>query len=101
MVQLLYQFFQPSLNITASLLLPQDETWRKLNKFVCTISDGLQAIRAKYKADDEKPDSMNDRTLLFVEMKLDCCVFLWKLSFLKTLEITTPLKSGPHRAHSP
>ncbi|PMD49575.1 uncharacterized protein K444DRAFT_290884 [Hyaloscypha bicolor E] len=36
-----------------------------------------------------------------VEMKLDYCVFLWKLSFLKTLEITTPLKSGPYRAHSP
>ena len=34
----------------------------------------------------------------FVEMKLDCCVFLWKLSFLKTLEITTPLKSGPQSA---
>jgi hypothetical protein len=33
-----------------------------------------------------------------VEMKLDCCVFLWKLSFLKTLEITTPLKSGPYGA---
>jgi hypothetical protein len=30
--------FQPSLNITANLLLPQDETWRKLNKLVCTIS---------------------------------------------------------------
>jgi hypothetical protein len=27
--------------------------------------DGLHAVRAKYKADDEKPDSMNDRTLLF------------------------------------
>jgi hypothetical protein len=27
--------------------------------------DALHAIRAKYKEDDEKPDSMNDRTLLF------------------------------------
>jgi hypothetical protein len=33
-----------------------------------------------------------------IEMKLDCCVFLWKLSFLKTREITTPLKSGPYGA---
>jgi hypothetical protein len=30
--------------------------------------DGLQAIRAKYKADDEKPDSMNDRTLFFSKL---------------------------------
>jgi hypothetical protein len=30
--------------------------------------DGLYAIRAKYKADDEKPDSMNDRTLFFSKL---------------------------------
>jgi hypothetical protein len=39
-----------------------------------------------------------EETINGVEMKLDCGVFLWKLSFLKTLEITTPLKSGPYGA---
>jgi hypothetical protein len=31
-------------------------------------------------------------------MKLDCCVFYGSSSFLKTLEITSPLKSGPQSA---
>jgi hypothetical protein len=30
--------------------------------------DGLHAVRAKYKADDEKPDSMNDGTLFFSKL---------------------------------
>jgi hypothetical protein len=34
--------------------------------------------------------------IYLLKWSLNCGVFLWKLSFLKTLKVTSPLKRGPH-----